>query len=887
MIKLSMSEKKLTPMLKQYFEIKKHHPDSILFFRMGDFYEMFFDDAKTAAPILDVVLTARNKSVTNPIPLCGIPYHARDNYASKLLKNGYKVAICEQIEDPATAKGIVKRDVVKILTPATALEIDSLNNELNNFIISIVEDEKTISMASIDISVSEFEIYHFNKKNIDNFLNEFFRKFPKEIVFSESSAKYFKNLLSQFPEFSDILINEYKDYDFNFPENENILKEQFNVENLEGFGIEKYESAVIASGVLLKYIKSVRKTAIKNIMSLKFVLNESHMMLDPASFKNLEILKNLRTGNAKGSLFNAIDLTLSKMGKRLLKKWISYPLINKGEINKRLDGVEEYFANLIVRAEVRKLLKEIGDLAKLTSKILLGIALPIHLLALKEILIKIPYLKETIAPLKSKINKDINKALDPLKDLIELITKSILPDPANNINDGGFINHGFNKELDELRGISRNAKEIVSAMEDSEKKRTGIPSLKIRYNRVFGYFIEVTKTHLKLIPDEYIRKQTLVSSERFITDELKELEDKILKAEEKIVQIEKDLYINIIKKTQSYANSLNLNTDALAQLDVLAAGGELAQRNNYIRPQISEGREIDIKEGRHPVVEFNMSGSFIPNDTLINSKADQILIITGPNMGGKSTYLRQNALIVILAQAGYFVPASEAKIGICDRVFTRIGASDSLIEGKSTFMIEMIETAVILNNAGPRSLILLDEIGRGTSTFDGLSIAWSVIEYLNSIKGKPKTLFATHYHELIEIPEVFEGVKNYHIAVREWNEKVIFLHKIVPGATDQSFGIHVAKIAGLPGSVIKRAKELLIALEKKEIERLVSDRITGNTDKTPNTQTIFQNDAEGKIWDEIKKQLKELDITTMTPLQAMNILHYLKNKSEQANKESL
>ncbi len=879
-----MSEKKLTPMLKQYFEIKKRYPDSILFFRMGDFYEMFFEDAKIAAPILDIVLTARNKKVKDSVPLCGLPYHARDNYASKLLKNGYKVAICEQIEDPSEAVGIVKRDVVKILTPATALEIDSLNDELNNFIIAIVEDEKTISMASIDLSISEFEISYFKKDNVEIFLNEFYRKFPKELILSEASSSYIKKMLGQFPEFSDILVNEYKDYEYNFPENENLLKEHFSVENLEGFGIDKYETAVIASGVLLKYIRSVRKTALKNISSLKFVLNETHMMLDAASFKNLEILKNLRTGNARGSLFSAIDFTLSKMGKRLLKKWISYPLINKKEINDRLDGVNEFFSNLIVRAEVRKLLKEVGDLAKLNSKILLNIALPPHLLALEGILEKIPDLKSIIDPLRSEINRNIYQNLEPLKVLTDLIKKSILSDPANNINEGGFINSGYNQELDELRAISKNAKEIVSAMEASEKKRTGISSLKIKYNRVFGYFIEVTKTHLKLIPDEYIRKQTLVNAERFITGELKELEEKILKAEEKIIKIEKELYMEVIKQIHTYSNELNKNSDSLAVLDVLSAGGELAQRNNYYRPDINDGREIDIKNGRHPVVEFNMTSNFIPNDTLINSKSDQILIITGPNMGGKSTYLRQNALIVILAQAGYFVPASEAKIGICDRIFTRIGASDSLIEGKSTFMVEMIETAIILNNAGPKSLILLDEIGRGTSTFDGLSIAWSVIEYLNSHKGRPKTLFATHYHELIEIPEIFDGVKNYHISVREWNDKVIFLHKIVAGATDQSFGIHVAKIAGLPVSVIERAKDVLLDLEKKEIDRLVSDRISGKIDKMPKQQKLFKNDTELKIWDEIRDKLKELDITTMTPLEAMNILHYLKHKSDKAYK---
>ena len=580
-------------------------------------------------------------------------------------------------------------------------------------------------------------------------------------------------------------------------------------------------------------------------------------------------------------MFGAVDFSLTLMGKRLLKKWLSYPLIEKKEIVRRLDGVDELLHNLIARTEVRKRLKDFSDLAKLNSKISLNIVLPSHLLKLKETLLVLPGLKNEIENMSSEILKSCQTGIKPLENVVGLIAEVIMDDPSNNLNEGNFIKPGYNKELDELRNISRNAKEIVSAMENTEKEQTGIPSLKIKYNKIFGYFIEVTKTHLKLIPPRYIRKQTLVNSERFITEELKDLEDKILKAEEEIIQIEKRLFNELVEGIQMFSPDLNENSNLIALLDVLAAGAELAQKRNFARPEIHNESEIEIKEGRHPVVEMNSEKGFIPNDTLLNAKSNQILIITGPNMGGKSTYLRQNALIVILAQIGYFVPAERASIGICDRIFTRIGASDSLIEGKSTFLVEMIETSIILNNTTPKSLILLDEIGRGTSTFDGLSIAWAVIEYLHSINEKPKTLFATHYHELTELSDVLERVKNYHITVREWQDNVVFLHKIVAGPSDQSFGIHVAKIAGIPEPVIERSKEVLLNLEKKEFNRLVKERISGKIKKLSGMpQNLFAEDAELKVWDEIREKLKEVNITQITPLEALNILHFLKHRSE-------
>ena len=854
-------------MLRQYLEIKKSYPDAILFFRLGDFYEMFFDDAKTAAPILEVVLTSRNKNKEDAVPLCGVPHHAWENYAAKLLRRGFKVAICEQVEDPALAKGIVRREVTHILTPATALEVESLDNGQNNFIVAIRRDGQSVALASMDLAVADFEVKTFKSGDEEALYNEFYRKFPKEIVIAREYENEFRLFGKRFPEFGEILVTVFDDAEFNVADCTAVLKNQFNLTSIEGLGFDGHPAAVAAAGVMLKYLRSIRRGALAHISPPRFSAKEDYLVLDAVSFRNLEIVLNLRSGTASGSLFGAVDFTITPMGKRLLNKWLSYPLIAKQEIELRLDGVEEFSQNLIGRSEIRKQLKHFADLARLNSKIALNIALPQHLLNLADTLEKIPALQGDIRNFKSDIIRDVCGRLQPLPELIAVIDKAIAEDPANTINAGQIIKKGYHRELDELRAISHNAKEIVSAMEKSEKAKTGIPSLKIKYNKVFGYFIEVTNSHLKLVPENYIRKQTLVNAERFLTAELKELEDKILKAEEKIVAIEQKLYLEILAEIQRFSANLNLNADLIAVLDVLSAWGELAQRRSYVRPEINNGTAIRIQDGRHPVIETASLRGFIPNDLDMDAESDQILIITGPNMGGKSTYLRQNTLIVILAQAGCFVPAAKAQIGICDRIFTRIGASDSLIEGKSTFLVEMIEAAIILNNATARSLILLDEIGRGTSTYDGLSIAWAVVEFLHALKEKPRTLFATHYHELTELAAILARVKNYHIAVKEWQDNVIFLHKIMPGPTDQSFGIHVAKIAGIPRAVIERAKEILLNLEKKELNRLVKERITGRIEKMPAMESsLFPEDMELKVWDEIRDKLKEIDISSITPL---------------------
>jgi DNA mismatch repair protein MutS len=870
-----------TPLLRQYQEIKKSYPDAILFFRLGDFYEMFFDDARTAAPILEVVLTSRNKNKEGAVPLCGVPHHAWENYAAKLLRKGYKVAICEQMEDPALAKGIVRREVTHILTPATALEVEALDAGLNNFIVVIRRDGDALALASMDLAVADFEVQAFAAGNEEAMFSEFYRKFPKEIVIARSYEKEFALFVKRFPEFAGILATVYDDAEFGAADCAALLTRQFRLESIEGLGLAQHPAAVAAAGVMLKYLRSIRPGALAHVVAPRFSATEEHLVLDAVSFRNLEVVANLRNGAAAGSLFDAVDMTVTPMGRRLLKKWLSYPLLAKAEIERRLDGVEEFSQNLIGRSEVRKKLKYFADLARLNSKIALNIALPQHLLSLRDTLARIPEIRSDIGPMQAEIVREACAGLQPLPEVVALLDRAIAAEPAAGISEGQIIRAGYHAELDELRAISRNAKEIVAAMEKEEKAATGISSLKIKYNKVFGYFIEVTNPHLHLVPERYMRKQTLVNAERFLTAGLKELEEKILKAEEQIVVIEKRLYLEVLAEIQRVSPQLNGNADRIALLDVLAGGGELAQRRGYVRPEVNDGTALRIQEGRHPVVEAASGRGFIPNDLSLAADSEQVLIITGPNMGGKSTFLRQNALIVILAQAGLFVPAAQAQIGICDRIFTRIGASDSLIEGKSTFLVEMIETAIILNNAGSRSLILLDEIGRGTSTYDGLSIAWAVVEFLHALKQKPRALFATHYHELTELAAILERVRNYHIAVKEWQDNVIFLHKIMPGPTDQSFGIHVAKIAGIPRSVIERAKDILLNLEKKELNRLVKERITGRIQKVPPQNAgLFPEDMEMRVWDEIRDKLKEVDIARLTPLEALNILQFLKIKSD-------
>ncbi len=869
-----MKANSLTPMLKQYLQIKKQYPEAILFFRMGDFYEMFFEDAKIAAPILEVVLTSRNKSKEESVPLCGVPYHAMENYAVKLLKKGYKVAICEQTEDPSQAKGIVRREVVRVLTPATALEFDNLEfGSDNNYLLSIFAGTIDCAYACLDLKNGLLEVKKFLRNDIPALKDELFRISPRELLVNEDFFASWKEFFGSERLLEGIRVEKRDVSQDDFFSYENILKEHFGWETLSGTELDQFPEGMIASAMLLQYLQQVSFQSMKNLFRLKFSRQQNTLYLDSATLRNLEILSNQRGQSTKGTLFEAVDYTLTAMGKRLLRNWLAYPLLNRQEIIKRQEAVAELFSSLITRSEIRKILKGIADLARINARLALKNISPLQLIQLKEILEKFPFLKRELSYMQSEMLKEIETNLNQLEEVQQLISHYLQPQPHHQPGEGLVIREGVNQELDELRALSLNAKGVVAAIEERERQRTGIPSLKVRYNKVFGYYIEVTNAHLKLVPEDYNRKQTLVNAERFITRELKELEDKILRAEERIGQLEKEIFSELLDKLLNFLPQLQINAEMIALLDVIAGGAELAQKHSYCRPQLINEKVLEIEEGRHAVLETDRSLQFVPNDLFLNAQEQQIMILTGPNMGGKSTFLRQTALIVILAQIGYFVPAKKARLPVFDRIFTRIGAADYLLEGKSTFMVEMLEMAVILNNATKKSLILLDEVGRGTATFDGLSLAWAAVEYLHTLPEKPLTLFATHYHELTELAEVCERVKNFHIEVKEWQDNLIFLHKVMPGASDRSFGIHVAKIAGVPLKVVERAKEILLELEKKEEERLFREKIRENiVRKVPLQLNLFTRVQEISVEEKVASEILKTKIEELTPLSALNLI---------------
>jgi len=862
-------------MMEQYLRIKNKHKDSLLFFRLGDFYEMFYDDAKTAAPVLEIALTSRQK-----IPMCGVPYHAAETYLAKLLKHGFKVAICEQIEDPKLAKGVVKRDVVKVLTPGTAIELEKEEERDNTFVISLIVQEDRWGLALIDLASGLIKTSQIEGRSQADLSDELYKLAPKEIIFPESQTEQIEQMLS-LNNLSALLKWPQEDWIFEFVQAKNLLLDHFKVKSLEGFDLSDNPVAVSASGALLYYLKQLRRNSLSLIHAITHVHSSDHMVLDAATIKNLELVKNLRDGKRSGSLLGIIDMTVNSMGGRLLKSWLLQPLMDDIEIGRRLDTVEEFFQKTIDRHELRELLKEIYDLERLVGKISLAVANARDLISLNKSLSLLPKILGHLEPFSTQKISEIRDAWDNAQDLTQLIDDAILDDPAFLLTEGGLIKQGHNAELDELRELSRSGKTFITQLEKSEKERTGISSLKIRYNKVFGYYIDVTKPNLSLVPANYIRKQTLVNSERFITPELKEYEEKVLNAEQRIGELEYELFLKIREALSKEVHRLQKIASRIATLDVLSALAELASQRNFVRPEVNTSDRIRIRGGRHPVIEVTNEEPFIPNDTHLDRDEDQILIVTGPNMGGKSTYLRQVALICILAQMGSFVSADEAEIGLIDRIFTRIGAMDFLTVGQSTFMVEMLEASNILNNATSNSLILLDEIGRGTSTFDGLSIAWAIAEYLHEKDGtRAKTLFATHYHELTELALTMNRIKNYHVAVREWKDDIIFLRKIVSGPSDQSYGIRVAKLAGIPRAVIERAKEILFNLEKKELDEAglpkIAYRSTKPRDKSQ--MLLFEADREREVLENIREKIENSDLNSITPLEALSFLSELKNR---------
>jgi len=856
-------------MMEQYFKIKEKHSDALLFYRLGDFYEMFYEDAKTASPVLEIALTSRQG-----VPMCGVPYHAANTYLTKLLKEGFRVAVCEQVEDPKQSRGVVRREVVKVLTPGTAVELELQDAKESNYIMSLVLEEGQWGLAMVDLATGNLRTTQSSPDVKRNLADEVFRVLPREILFPEKQQKDITRLL-EIDDPASVLTSAQEDWVFDLHQTRNLLKNHFQVKTLSGFELEEKPLAVRASGALLFYLKNLRKDALILIDKIIFEQHRQFMTLDATSIKNLELVRNLRDGKEKGSLLDVIDFTVTAVGGRLMRFWLLHPLLDCSKIRSRLEVVAELLEHIIERQEMRESLKGIFDLERLTSKISLAVANARDLISLKRSLKPLPEIQSLVKGFSSKQMKAFSKGWDNAEDLVDLIENAVLDEPSFQLTEGGIIADGFNKELDGLREVSRSGKSYISALEKKERKKTGISSLKVRYNKVFGYYIDVTKPNLSHVPEEYIRKQTLVNSERFITPELKEYEEKVLNAEQRIAELEYDLFQGIREQIAENIKRLRQIADVLACIDVFSALAEIAAQRKFKCPEVKADDVIDIKDGRHPVIEWLNDEPFIPNDTYMDCEGDQVLIVTGPNMGGKSTYLRQVALICILAQMGSFIPASQAKIGLVDRIFTRIGAMDFLSAGQSTFMVEMLETASILVNATPMSLILLDEIGRGTSTFDGLSIAWAVTEYLHENSDvHPKTLFATHYHELTELSLTLPRIKNYHVSVKEQKGEVTFLRKIIPGPSDQSYGIHVAKLAGIPRAVIDRAKEILFNLEKKELDGSGIPRIAYHSSQKRDSSQLFLflDDREKEVLLDLKSRILEKDPNALTPLEALSFL---------------
>jgi DNA mismatch repair protein MutS len=870
----------LTPMMEQYFRVKALHPDALLFFRLGDFYEMFYEDAQTGSRALEIALTSRQK-----VPMCGVPFHAVNSYLARLLRQGFKVAICEQVEDPKAAKGVVRREIVKVLTPGTAVELDLDGGKEGVFIAALHSGPSGWGMAVADLAAGEIRVLEGEASDSKPLVDELYKASPREIVLPAGEEGAASAVLER-SGLGRVLRSPVEAWTFEIGRARHTLLEHFRTVSLQGFDLEDKPRAVSAAGALLHYLKQVRRDSVGLVGRLSLVRPADRMILDAATVRNLELVRSARDGRSGDSLLEIIDLTGTAMGGRLLRDWLLRPLTDRAAIEARLDAVAAFLAAPIARGELRDILKSVLDLERLTGRISLGAAHPRDCVALRRSLLPLPAARKAIGDVAGALLDGIRRDWDDAADIADLIGRAILDEPAFLLTEGGIIRDGYDAELDDLRAISRSGKSFIVEMEKRERERTGIGSLKVRFNRVAGYYIEVTKTNLPQVPADYIRKQTLVSCERFLTPELKNYEEKILHAEERIAEIEARLFQAVREAVAEQTRRLQAVADVIARLDVLAALAELAARRGYERPAVDEGEALEIAGGRHPVVEAVSSEPFIPNDLRLDREANQILIITGPNMGGKSTYLRQTALIAILAQMGSFVPAASASIGLLDRIFTRIGATDFLSAGQSTFMVEMLETAAILHSATPRSLILLDEIGRGTSTFDGLSIAWAVAEHLHeSERVRAKTLFATHYHELTELALTLPRIQNFHLAVEERGGEVVFLRRILPGPSDRSYGIHVAQLAGLPRDVIVRAREILFNLEKAELDDAGTPRLAYAKDKGPSLDKrqmwLFGDDRRSAALEEIGDVLAGCDVSALTPLQAFALLDRLVERLRQ------
>ena len=878
-----------TPLMRQYAAIKKEHPNALLFFRLGDFYELFFEDAVVAARELQITLTSRNKEKGIAVPMCGVPYHSAENYIARLIRKGFKVAICEQMEDPRFTKKIVKREVTRVVTPGTAAD-SQLQSEENNFLacVACVRDE--VGFAALDLSTGEFRATEFRGPDAERRVREELLVLrPREVLFASSLPLFDQPRqyatapqAAAAPRMTSLENASWaetplEDWVFSPDYAIPLVENHFGVLSLEGFGLANRSAAATAAGAILHYARTTQRGSLDHVDRIGYYERQNCLVLDAVTVRNLELIEPLFSGTGDSvTLFRCLDCTVTPMGKRLLRSWMLRPSIDLAEINARLDAVQSMVADLVGREELRRAMEGILDLERLLSRVTLESANPRDLLALALSFARLPGIRETLKRFPAERLQKLHAQCDELADVRTRILSTIEDEPPLTLTEGGVIRAGVDAGLDELRDLSRNSKQYIAQIEQRERQRTGIGSLKVKFNSVFGYYIEISKANQHLAPPDYDRKQTLVNAERFTTPELKEYESKVLDAQEKMVEIERRLFTELRSAIAAEARRIRQTALALAEIDVLAAFATLAANRNYCRPRFDDSSDVEIVEGRHPVIEQQDIGitadRFVPNDLYLNGTTHSVLVITGPNMGGKSTYLRQAALIALMAQMGSFVPALSARLGVVDRIFTRIGASDNLARGRSTFMVEMAETAAILNTATPRSLILLDEVGRGTSTYDGLAIAWAAIEYIHA-HTRAKTLFATHYHELTELADRLSGVKNYHVSVKESGGGIVFLRKVEDGAADKSYGIEVAKLAGLPSEVIVRAREVLSEHENAELNAVKHLAAEGQTSEGPMQLTIFT-----PLSQKIVDRIKETDLNSISPLDALNLLHELKRQ---------
>ncbi|MBN2018792.1 MAG: DNA mismatch repair protein MutS [Sedimentisphaerales bacterium] len=864
----------LTPAMRQFHLFKQKYPDCILFFRMGDFYETFYEDAKTCSKVLGLTLTSRDKGSESPVPLAGVPWHAVDGYLRKMLQAGYKVAVCEQIEDPKTAKGLVKRDVVRVVTPGTLTDDVLLEAKKDNFLVAVWQTSSLSAISWVDVSTGHFFVQQLNEQEV---LDEIVRLNPAECLLPDRRGELFeaqsKKLAKGIGELTGAAITERPGWYFDPYQAKQRLLKHFGTTTLEGFGITDTNGIILPpAGALIEYLNETQKTTLAHISSIKKVSRKKFLQIDYTSLHGLEILRTIRTEGAKGTLLDTLDQTLTPMGGRMFRNWLCRPLCDLQAIESRQDAVAELKDSDNQLALTRKLLADIADPERIAARIATARAMPRDLVALAQTLRQVPNLRETLAKLSAQLLMNLSNQCDSMDELADLLESAIEPNCPIRVTDGGVMRSGFDKELDELRSISRDGQSWLAEYQKKQIELTGIDRLKVGFNQVFGYYIEVSRSNADKVPADYVRKQTVKNAERYITDELKKYETRALGAEEKALALELKLFEEVRVRAAGFIHRLQALADTIAQCDCLCNLAYIAKRRGYIRPKITTSSELIIADGKHPVLAEILGAEFVPNDIDLGNQSGDVMIITGPNMSGKSTYIRQAALLVLMAQAGSFVPAKDATIGLVDRIFTRVGASDELIRGQSTFMVEMTETANIINNATSKSLVILDEVGRGTSTYDGLSLAWAITEHVAN-KIKCRTLFATHYHELTELAELFSNIKNCNVAVREWMDEVVFLHKILPGGTDKSYGIHVAKLAGIPKPILERSKEILAELETAFQKEAAGSHLAKNKTKIPDAEILFVQKHKPVL-----DKLASVDVNNLTPIEAINLLNKIREE---------